>query len=130
MVSTSSIARDRSVQSTSGKYKRRGSSDTVNSKVPLHERTRQLPDEDFIVREGKLFCNACRQILCLFLKARIPIAKTDMLRSLSEKNGYRLTGSSNLGQYVSIALKQEIEQSLCVLFEIKQSIFWNSSGIF
>ena len=26
------------------------------------------------------------------------------------KNGYRLTGSSNLGQYVSMALKQEIKQ--------------------
>ena len=33
-----------------------------------------------------------------------------MLRSLLEKNGYRLTGSSNLRQYVSMALKQEIEQ--------------------
>ena len=32
-------------------------------KVPLHERVRQFPDENFIVREGKLFCNACRQIL-------------------------------------------------------------------
>ena len=161
----SPIARHRSLQSTSGKYKRRGNSDTV--KVPLHERVRQFPDENFIVREGKLFCNACRQILSTkksvlkihvsskkhqdgkqkmkrstlreqtiaeafkreesskskastlpveecayrlevvteFLKAGIPIAKTNMLRSL-----YRLTGSSNLGQYVSMALKQEIEQ--------------------
>ena len=57
----SSIARDRSLQSTSGKYKRRGNSDTV--KVPLHERVRQFPDENLIVREGKLFCNACREIL-------------------------------------------------------------------
>ena len=166
----SSIARDRSLQSTFGKYKRRGNSDTV--KVPLRERVRQFPDENFILREGKLFCNACRQILstkksvlkihvsskkhqdgkqklkrsklreqtiaeafkreesskskdsalpveeCVyrpevvteFLNAGIPIAKTDMLRSLLEKNGYRLTGSSNLGQYVSMALKQEIEQ--------------------
>ncbi|KAK3725261.1 hypothetical protein QZH41_001278 [Actinostola sp. cb2023] len=166
----SSIARDRSLESTSGKYKRRGNSDTV--KVPLHERVRQFPDENFIVREGKLFCNACREILSTkksvlkihvsskkhqdgkqkmkrsklreqtiaeafkreesskskdstlpveecayrlevvteFLKAGIPIAKIDMLRSLLEKNGYRLTGSSNLGQYVSMALKQEIER--------------------
>ena len=141
-------------------------------KVPLYERVRQFPDENFIVRDGKLFCNACRQILSTkksvlkihvsskkhqdgkqklkrsklreqtiakafkreesskskdstlpveecayrlevvteFLKAGIPIAKTDMLRSLLEKNGYRLTGSSNLGLYVSMALKQEIEQ--------------------
>ena len=141
-------------------------------KVPSHERVRQFPDENFIVKEGKLFCNACRQILSTkksvlkvhvsckkhqdgkqklkrsklreqtiagalkreenckskdstlpveecayrlevvteFLKAGIPIAKTDMLPSLLEKNGYRLTGSSNLGQYVSMALKQEIEQ--------------------
>ena len=57
----SSIARDLSLQSTSGKYKRQGNSDTV--KVPLHERVQQFPDENFIVREGKLFCNACRQIL-------------------------------------------------------------------
>ena len=33
-----------------------------------------------------------------------------MLRSLLEKDGYRLIGSSNLGQYVSLALKQEIKQ--------------------
>ena len=30
--------------------------------------------------------------------------------SLFRENGYRLTGSSNLRQYVSMALKQEIEQ--------------------
>ena len=40
----------------------------------------------------------------------IPIDKIDMLRSLLEKNSYRLTGSSHLGQYVSMALKQEIER--------------------
>ena len=57
----SSIARDRSLHSTSGKYKRRGNSGTV--KVPLHERVRQFPEENFFVKEGKLFCNACRQIL-------------------------------------------------------------------
>ena len=33
-----------------------------------------------------------------FLKAVIPIHKIDTLRPLLEKNGYRLTGSSNLGQ--------------------------------
>ena len=51
----SSIARDRSLQSTSGKYKRQGTSDTV--KAPLHERVQQFPDENFIVSY------ACRQIL-------------------------------------------------------------------
>ena len=44
-----------------------------------------------------------------FLKGGIPIGKIDMLRSMLEKNSYRLTGSSHLGQYVSMALKQEIE---------------------
>ena len=44
------------------------------------------------------------------MKAGIPIGKIDMLRSLLEKNSYRLTGSSHLGQYVSMALKQEIER--------------------
>ena len=38
-----------------------------------------------------------------FLKAGIPIGKVDMLRSLLEKNSYRLTGSSHLGQYISMA---------------------------
>ena len=33
-----------------------------------------------------------------------------MLRSLLEKNSYRLTGSSHLRQYVSMTLKQEIER--------------------
>ena len=173
----SSIARDRSLQSTSGKYKRRGNSNAV--KVPLHERVRQFPDENFIVGEGKLFCNACRQILstkksvlkvhvsckkhqdgkqklkrsklreqtiaealkreesCIskdstlpveecayrlevvteFLKAGIAIAKTDMLRSLLEKNGYWLTGSSNLGLYwnVNVLCVLEVEQNCASL---------------
>ena len=67
----SSITRDRSLQSASGKYKRRGNSDTV--KVPLHERV-----ENFIVREGKLFCNACRQTLSTkksVLKIHVPSKK-------------------------------------------------------
>ena len=164
----STIARARSLESTSRKYKRRGNGDTTN--VPLHERVKQFPGENLIVREGKLFCSGCREIIsskksvlkihisskkhhsgkeklkksklkdqtiietfrregsskdstlpveeCAyrlevvseFLKAGIPIGKIDMLRSLLEKNGYRLTGRSHLGQYVSMALKQEIER--------------------
>ena len=44
------------------------------------------------------------------LKASIPIGKIDMLWSLLEKNSYRLIGSSHLRQYVSMALKKEIER--------------------
>ena len=44
------------------------------------------------------------------MKAGITIGKIDMLRSLLEKNSYLLTASSRLGQYVSMALKQEIER--------------------
>ena len=45
-----------------------------------------------------------------FLKAGIPISKIDKLRPLLEKNGHRVTGSTHLGQYVSIIFKQEIER--------------------
>ena len=37
-----------------------------------------------------------------FLKAGIPISKIDELRSLLEKNGHRLTSSSNLAQYITL----------------------------
>ena len=50
------------------------------------------------------------EVVSEFLKAGIPIGKIDMLRSLLENNSYRLTGSSDLGQYVSTAVKQEIER--------------------
>ena len=50
------------------------------------------------------------EVVSEFLKADIPIGKKDMLRSLLEKNSYRLTGNSYLGQYVSMTLKQEIER--------------------
>ena len=43
------------------------------------------------------------EVFSEFLKAGIPIGKIDMLRSLLEKNSYRLTGSSHLGQYISMA---------------------------
>ena len=45
-----------------------------------------------------------------FLRAGIPIGKIDMLRSLLEKNGQRLTASAHLGQYISIVFKQEVER--------------------
>ena len=56
----SKIARDRSLESTNGNYKRRGNSDTT--KVPLYERVKQFPGENLIVREGKLFCSGCREL--------------------------------------------------------------------
>ena len=43
-----------------------------------------------------------------FLRAGIRIGKIDMLRSLLEKNGQRLTASAHLGQYISIVSKQEV----------------------
>ncbi|CAB4040917.1 DNA-directed primase polymerase, partial [Paramuricea clavata] len=51
-----------------------------------------------------------QQVVEEFLKAGIPIHKVDKLRPLLEKNGYRLTGSSNLGQYISLTFKQETER--------------------
>ena len=43
----STIARDRSLETTSGNYKRRGNSDTT--KVPLFERVKQFPGENLII---------------------------------------------------------------------------------
>lgn len=48
-----------------------------------------------------------QQVVEVFLKAGIPIYKIENLRPLLEKNGYRLTGSSSLGQYTSLIFKQE-----------------------
>lgn len=59
--SRATIDRDRSLGSTSGNYKRRGNSDPT--KVPLCERVKQFPAENLIVREGKLFCCGCREII-------------------------------------------------------------------
>ena len=70
------------------------------------EESSKLKDSTLPVEE----CAYRLEVVTEFLKADIPIAKIDMLRSLLEKNAYRLTGSSNLGQYVSMALKQEIEK--------------------
>ena len=42
-----------------------------------------------------------------FLKAGIPLNKINKLHPLLERNGYRLIGSSNLGQYISLIFKQE-----------------------
>ena len=45
-----------------------------------------------------------------FLKTGIPIGKIDKLRSLLEKNGHRLTSSSNLARYITLIFKQEVER--------------------
>ena len=41
-------------------------------------------------------------------KAGIPISKIDKLHSLLEKNGHRLTSSSNLAQYITHIFKKEL----------------------
>ena len=45
-----------------------------------------------------------------FLTVGIPISKIGKLRSLLEKNGHRLTSSSNLAQYITLTFKQEVER--------------------
>lgn len=45
-----------------------------------------------------------------FLKAEIPIHKMDKLRTLLERQGHRLSHSSNMMDYVAIIYKQEIER--------------------
>ena len=47
-----------------------------------------------------------QEVVKEFLKAGIPISKIDKLRSLLEKNGHRLTSSSNLAQYITLIFKQ------------------------
>ena len=58
-------------------FKREESSKSKDSTLPVEE------------------CSYRLKVVTEFLKAGIPSAKTDMLRSLLEKNGYQLTRSSN-----------------------------------
>ena len=53
------ITRQRTVRSTGGKYGKRGKSDAKN--VSLHDRVAQFPNENLTIREGKLFCSACKE---------------------------------------------------------------------
>ena len=58
------LARDRRLESTTGKYKRRGTSNVTNVKnVPLQDRINQFPDQHLSVRGTTIFCNACREIV-------------------------------------------------------------------
>ena len=53
------IARERTLPSISGKNKTRG---TVMQKHSIHDRI-QYPGEQLSIKEGKLFCLACREIV-------------------------------------------------------------------
>ena len=57
-----SIARDRSQKSTQGKCSERGKKTDVK-KIGLHERLQSFPNEHLCIRGGKLFCNACHELL-------------------------------------------------------------------
>ena len=57
-----SIARDRSQKSTQGKYSEQGRKTDVK-KIGLHERLQSFPNEHLCIRRGKLFCNACHELL-------------------------------------------------------------------
>ena len=59
------------------------------------------------------------QVVEEFLKAGIPIRKMDKLRTLLERQGYRLSHSSNMMDYVTIINKQEIER---IKAEIRQGV--------
>ena len=118
----SSIAKDRSLQSTSGKYKRRGNSDTV--KVLLHERVRQFPDENFIVREGKLFCNACRQIL----STRKSSLKIHVSSKKHQDGKQKMKKSKLREQTIAEAFKKEKKKVLSQ--KIVCTFFWNKTKHF
>ena len=47
------------MRSTGGKHGKRGKSDAKN--VSLHDRVAQFPNENLTIREGKLFCSACKE---------------------------------------------------------------------
>lgn len=57
-----SITRDRSEKSTQGKYSERGKKTDVK-KIGLHERLQSFPNEHSCIRVGKLFFNACHELL-------------------------------------------------------------------
>ena len=57
-----SIARDRSQKLTQGEYSERGKKTDVK-KIGLHERLQSFPNEHLCIRGGKLFCNACHELL-------------------------------------------------------------------
>lgn len=59
-----------------------------------------------------------QEIVEEFLKAGIPICKIDKLHSLLEKNGHRLTRSSNLAQYIThIFKKGHMTRDVSVIFD-------------
>ena len=101
----SSIARYRSLQSTSGKYRRGRNSDTV--KVPLHERVRHFPYENFIVREGKLFCNVRRQIL----STKKSVLKINVSCKKHQDGKQKMKRSKLREQTIAEAFKREEEEN-------------------
>ena len=55
------IARERTLPSISGKNKTRGNCDAKN--ITVHDRIQQYPGEQLSMKDGKLFCLACREIV-------------------------------------------------------------------
>ena len=55
------IARERNLPLISGKNKTRGKCDAKN--ISIHDRIQQYPREELSIKDGKLFCLACREIV-------------------------------------------------------------------
>ena len=118
----STIARDRSLESTSGNYKRRGNSDTT--KVPIDERVKQFPGENLIVRERKLFCSGCREIISSMksvLKIHISSKKHQNGKEKLEKSklkdqtiieAFRREGSSKDRSKLSVSFWRRVSRSV------------------
>ena len=60
-VPRSGISRERTLKQNQGKYKERGNSDSKNKN--LYDRLKEFPNEHLCIRNGKLFCDACKEIL-------------------------------------------------------------------
>ena len=83
---------------------------TIEEALQKHNKDSTLPVEERAYR---------LQVVEGFLKAGIPIRKMDKLRTLLERQGYRLSHSSNMMDYVTIIYKQEIER---IKAEIRQGV--------
>ena len=60
-VPRSAISRERTLKQNQGKYKERVNSDPKNKN--LYDRLKEFPNEHLCIRNGKLFCDACKEIL-------------------------------------------------------------------
>ena len=117
VVQRASVSRERVLKSTKGKYSERGTSDP--KKISLNDRIKQFPGESLCLRNGKLFCGACKELL----SSKKSILGNHVASRSHDSSRVKMKKTKKRDQTITEALRQDNTQSKDCMLPVEERAY-------